>query len=107
VRDISVSNRQYVNSGDSLMNIELLDNFFVDVKIDPVVFQGNIKNKNIDYLSLVGNITGKATLVRVSGIIDNTGSKASGMRMVTLLIHGERSILQPLLDTAFEIKFND
>ncbi|EFI5244053.1 hypothetical protein ACEVL2_004884 [Escherichia coli] len=107
VRDVSVTNHQYVNSGDPLMSIELLDKFFIDIKIDPVVFQGNIKDKNIDYLSLVGNITGKASVARVTGIIDNGSSKSSGMRMVTLLIHGERNTLQPLLDTAFEIKFND
>ena len=107
VRDIGVTNRQYVNSGDSLINIELLDNFFVDIKIDPVVFKGNIKNKNVNYVSMVGNVTGKASVVRISSVIDNAGSKASGMRMVTLLIHGERNTLQSLLDTAFKIEFND
>ncbi|EOU6806921.1 hypothetical protein ACN6XO_004799 [Escherichia coli] len=107
VRDIGVTNRQYVNSGDSLINIELLDNFFVDIKIDPVVFKGNIKNKNVNYVSMVGNVTGKASVVRISSVIDNAGSKASGMRMVTLLIHGERNTLQSLLDTAFKIEFYD
>lgn len=107
IRNINVNNRQYVNSGDLLMNIELLDRFYVDIKIDPVLFQGNIKDKNINYVSLVGNMIGKASVIRVSGITDLSSSKTSGMRMVTLLIDGDRSSLQTLLDTAFEIKIDD
>ncbi|HHH0352911.1 TPA: hypothetical protein ACPZNG_003571, partial [Yersinia enterocolitica] len=107
IRRINVNNQQYVSSGDLLMNIELLDRFYVDIKIDPVVFQGNIKDKNIGYSSLVGNMTGKASVIRISGIVDRTSSKASGMRMVTLLLHGDRASLQALLDTAFEIKIDD
>ncbi len=107
IRNINVNNQQYVNSGDLLMNIELLDRFYVDIKIDPVVFQGNIKDKNINYISLVGNMKGKASVRRISGIVDRTSSKTSGMRMVTLLIHGDSASLQALLDTAFEIRIND
>lgn len=107
VRNIDVANQQYVNSGDSLMSIEMLDSFFVDIKIDPVVFSGNIRDKNIVYVSLVDNMKGKATVVRISGVLDNTGTKTSGMRMVTLLIHGKRDLLQNLLDTAFEINIDD
>jgi hypothetical protein len=107
IRNINVTNQQYVNSGDLLMSIELLDSFFVDIKIDPVVFSGNIKDKNISYVSLVSNMTGKASVVRVSGTVDRTDSNSSGMRIVTLLIHGERTSLQTLLDTAFEIKIDD
>lgn len=52
-------------------------------------------------------MTGKASVIRISGIVDRTSSKASGMRMVTLLLHGDRASLQALLDTAFEIKIDD
>lgn len=107
IRNIYVTNRQYVNPGDMLMTVELLDSFYVDIKIDPVVFTGNIKDKNIRYVSLVSNMAGKASVVRVSGIVDSTGAKTSGMRTVTLLIHGERDLLQALLDTAFEVKVDD
>lgn len=107
MRSVNVNNQQYVNPGDLLMNVELLDRFYVDIKIDPVVFPGNIKEKNIGYSSLVANITGKASVIRISGIVDHTNSKASGMRMVTLLLDGDRSSLQALLDTAFEIKIDD
>lgn len=52
IRNIAVSNGQYVNSGDDIVDIELLDKFFIDVKIDPVSEQGNIKEK--DKISLFG-----------------------------------------------------
>lgn len=64
IRNIFVTNEQYVNVGDDIMSIELLDNFYIDVKFDPVSITGNIRDKRIRYRSLVNSLMGSATVVK-------------------------------------------
>lgn len=45
IRDIFVTDGQYVNSGDDIISIELLSNFYIDITIDPVDINGNLKIK--------------------------------------------------------------
>ncbi|HFO5929301.1 TPA: hypothetical protein ACHKBA_005392, partial [Escherichia coli] len=105
IRNIAVSNGQYVNSGDDIVDIELLDKFFIDVKIDPVSEQGNIKEKKIRYHSLVNGLSGLASVVRITRTFENgQDDKSSGLRVVTLAIDGDHKKLAELLDTAFEIE---
>lgn len=91
------------------MSVELLDNFYIDVKFDPVSITGNIRDKRIRYRSLVNSLMGAATVVkniRASGE-STQGEDTSGLRSITLLIDGDRNELSNLLDTAFEIIIDD
>nr|WP_244428440.1 aatB domain protein [Escherichia coli] len=105
IRNIFVNNEQYVNSGDDIIDIELLDKFFIDVKIDPVSLHGNIKEKKIEYRSLVNGLSGFASVIRVTRTTESgQDDKSSGLRVVTLNITGDHKKLSELLDTAFEIE---
>ena len=105
IRNIFVNNEQYVNSGDDIVDIELLDKFFIDVKIDPVSLHGNIKEKKIEYRSLVNGLSGFASVIRVTRTTESgQDDKSSGLRVVTLNITGDHKKLSELLDTAFEIE---
>ncbi|HFM4729809.1 TPA: dispersin export-associated protein AatB [Escherichia coli] len=109
IRNIFVTNEQYVNAGDDIMVVELLDDFYIDVKFDPVSITGNIRDKRIRYRSLVNSLMGSATVVkniRASGE-STQGEDTSGLRIITLLIDGDRNELSNLLDTAFEIIIDD
>ncbi|EEY7504850.1 HlyD family secretion protein, partial [Escherichia coli] len=64
IRNIFVTNEQYVNAGDDIMVVELLDDFYIDVKFDPVSITGNIRDKRIRYRSLVNSLMGSATVVK-------------------------------------------
>ncbi|HCC5808757.1 TPA: HlyD family secretion protein, partial [Escherichia coli] len=78
---------------------------FIDVKIDPVSEQGNIKEKKIRYHSLVNGLSGLASVVRITRTFENgQDDKSSGLRVVTLAIDGDHKKLAELLDTAFEIE---
>ncbi|EFC4562592.1 hypothetical protein FC245_25495, partial [Escherichia coli] len=90
IRNIFVTNEQYVNAGDDIMVVELLDDFYIDVKFDPVSITGNIRDKRIRYRSLVNSLMGSATVVkniRASGE-STQGEDTSGLRIITLLIDG-------------------
>lgn len=105
IRNIFVNNEQYVNSGDDIIDIELLDKFFIDVKIDPVSLHGNIKEKKIEYRSLVNGLSGFASVIRVTRTTESgQDDKSSGLRVITLNITGDHKKLSELLDTAFEIE---
>ena len=109
IRNIFVTNEQYVNAGDDIMVVELLDYFYIDVKFDPVSITGNIRDKRIRYRSLVNSLMGSATVVkniRASGE-STQGEDTSGLRIITLLIDGDQNELSNLLDTAFEIIRDD
>ncbi|EFA5423944.1 hypothetical protein EZE81_25835, partial [Escherichia coli] len=95
IRNIFVTNEQYVNAGDDIMVVELLDDFYIDVKFDPVSITGNIRDKRIRYRSLVNSLMGSATVVkniRASGE-STQGEDTSGLRIITLLIDGDRNEL--------------
>ncbi|HAX7836786.1 TPA: hypothetical protein JTJ58_005007, partial [Escherichia coli] len=106
IRDIFVTDGQYVNSGDDIISIELLSNFYIDITIDPVDINGNLKNKRIRYRSLVDSFTGSATIFKTSRAY-KPDEVSSGLRLVTLLIHGKWEELSNNLDTAFEIFIDD
>ncbi|EHO4713153.1 hypothetical protein KLF84_005188, partial [Escherichia coli] len=98
IRNIFVTNEQYVNAGDDIMVVELLDDFYIDVKFDPVSITGNIRDKRIRYRSLVNSLMGSATVVkniRASGE-STQGEDTSGLRIITLLIDGDRNELSNL-----------
>ncbi|HAX5210225.1 TPA: HlyD family secretion protein [Escherichia coli] len=108
VRNIVVSNGQYVNAGDDLADIELLDSFLIDIKIDPVSLSGNIRKKKIMYTSLVNGLSGMASVARITRTSENgQNDKGSGLRVITLITEGEREKLTDLLDTAFRIDIYD
>ncbi|WP_435366559.1 hypothetical protein [Escherichia coli] len=72
----------------------------------PVDINGNLKNKRIRYRSLVDSFTGSATIFKTSRAY-KPDEVSSGLRLVTLLIHGKWEELSNNLDTAFEIFIDD
>ncbi|EIU5772584.1 TPA: hypothetical protein N2G37_001150 [Salmonella enterica] len=108
VRNLFVENGRHVDSGDNIITIEYLDNFYIDVKIDPVIIRGDLKTKEITFKSLVKDVSGRATVVKtVRAPLNGNENKSSGLRLITLLIHSDPELLVELLDTVFEIKIND
>ncbi|EEP9438951.1 hypothetical protein HCO87_003810, partial [Salmonella enterica subsp. enterica serovar Reading] len=105
IREYYTVNNQVVNSGDRLVSIETVDNFFIDIKFDPVSMKGKIQDKEISVKSLVTGRTGKAFVVKVSNPVDNKnthGSKVASLRVTT-----DSSDLPQLLDTVFEVNIYD
>lgn len=106
IRDIYVNDGMYVNSGDDIMKIEILDKFYIDIKIDPTSIKGNIKNKVIKYKSLLGNVAGNAVVSKVSK--SNFDDGVYGMKLVSLYIDSNENVdFTELLDTTFEITIDD
>ncbi|EFO7115706.1 hypothetical protein ACNUY4_004456 [Salmonella enterica] len=105
IREYYTVNNQVVNSGDRLVSIETVDNFFIDIKFDPVSMKGKIQDKEISVKSLVTGRTGKAFVFKVSNPVDNKnthGSKVASLRVTT-----DSSDLPQLLDTVFEVNIYD
>ncbi|HGY8217510.1 TPA: hypothetical protein ACNTCW_005209, partial [Escherichia coli] len=107
IREIYVRDNQFVSAGDDIMSVELLNNFFIDIKIDPVSFPKNIDKLKFSYSSLVDNFHGTASLVKNTKLINNSEGQASGLRILTILINGNKDRLLELLDTAFKVEIND
>ena len=107
IREIYVRDNQFVSAGDDIMSVELLNNFFIDIKIDPVSFPKNIDKLKFSYSSLVDNFHGTASLVKNTKLVNNSEGQASGLRILTILINGNKDRLLELLDTAFKVEIND
>ncbi|HFD6683590.1 TPA: hypothetical protein ACS705_003414 [Providencia alcalifaciens] len=106
IRDIYVSNEQYVNSGDDIMKVETLDKYYIDIKIDPASIKGNLKNKIIKYKSLVNSSSGYAVVEKISK--SNIDDGIYGMKLVSLSLDIDKQVdFSELLDTTFEITIND
>ena len=106
IRSINVSDGQYVEAGADIMKVEMLDRFNIDIKIDPTSIDGDIKKKNITVKSLVSGAEGVATVSKISGV-NNSDAGIYGMKILTLSINNATNDFSSLLDTVFEVKFND
>lgn len=108
VRNLFIESGRHVDSGDNIITIEYLDDFYIDIKIDPVIIRGDLKTKKITFKSLVRDVSGRASVVRmVRSSLNGNENKSSGLRLITLLIHSDPELLVDLLDTTFEISIND
>jgi hypothetical protein len=105
VRQFHTVDKQIVNAGDRIVSIETIDNFFIDIKFDPVSMKGRIQDKVIDIKSMVTGQTGKAIVFRVSNPVDNTFTQ--GSKIATLLVTTDGIALHQLLDTIFEVTIHD
>lgn len=106
IQEIDVENKQYVNSGDVIMKIELLDNYHVDIKFDPVALTGRIHDKKITFRSLVTNLHGTGKVYKVSNF-NSSGTNTYGLKVASISIEDTTKELYTLLDTAFEINISD
>lgn len=103
-RNIHVSDGSFINIGDSIMKIETIDKFHVDIKIDPTT--SILYDKKIKYRSLVTNLTGEAKLVNIVG--SYSGETKNGLKTAIIQINNNHNeISHELLDTAFEITIDD
>ncbi|WP_126778519.1 ABC transporter, partial [Escherichia coli] len=102
-QDVFVSQGSYVNSGDLLMKIEMINKYRLEIKYDPVTT--NLKNSSIRYRSLVNNSTGNAKLIATKNLKDN--SSMGGLKSAILELENNGGLSPELLDTAFEITLHD
>lgn len=105
VRQFHAIDKQIVNAGDRLVSIELVDNFYIDFKFDPVTIKGRIQDKQIKVKSLVTGQTANALVASVSNALNNNNTQ--GSKVASLLIKTDKIELSQLLDTVFEIEVND
>jgi hypothetical protein len=102
-QDVFVSQNSYVNSGDLIMKIEMIDRYRIEIKYDPVTT--NLKNRTIRYRSLVNNSTGNAKLIATKNLKDN--SSMGGLKSAIIELEHNGELYPELLDTAFEITLHD
>ncbi|HGD8084682.1 ABC transporter [Escherichia coli] len=102
-QDVFVSLNSYVNAGDVIAKIEMLNKYNIEIKYDPVTT--NIKRKLIKYRSLVNNSTGSAKLIATKSLVDSSGM--GGLKLATLELEDNGKLSPELLNTAFEITFHD
>ncbi|HAL9209384.1 TPA: ABC transporter, partial [Escherichia coli] len=95
-QDVFVSKNSYVNSGDLIMRIEMIDRYRIEIKYDPVTT--NLKNRNIRYRSLVNNSTGNAKLIATKNLKDN--SNMGGLKSAIIELEHSGGLYPELLDTA-------
>ncbi|VUW92073.1 hypothetical protein [Escherichia coli] len=107
ISDIAVNNNQYVNSGDYIMQVELLNQYLVDIKYDPVSIKGRLQDKKIKFKSLVAGISGEGKVLKISNTNSRDNSNAYGLKIASIAINSSVYDMSSLLDTAFEITIND
>ncbi|ELY5855633.1 hypothetical protein SNN70_004252, partial [Cronobacter malonaticus] len=105
IRDLAVSDQQTVSAGDYLMQLEFLDNYYVDVKYDPAILSGKLQDKKVTFHSLVDrNISGSAHVYKINS--SSAAGDVYGLMTATLVLNTSAD-LSSLLDTVFEIAIND
>ncbi|BHI70910.1 ABC transporter (plasmid) [Escherichia coli] len=102
-QDVFVSQGSYVNAGDLLMKIEMINKYRLEIKYDPVTT--NLKNNSIRYRSLVNSSTGNAKLIATKNLTDN--SSMGGLKSAIIELENNGELSPELLDTAFEITLYD
>ncbi|OKU81217.1 hypothetical protein AWJ24_09215 [Escherichia coli] len=107
ISDIAVNNNQYVNSGDYIMQVELLNQYLVDIKYDPVSIKGRLQDKKIKFKSLVAGISGEGKVLKISNTNSRDNSNTYGLKIASIAINSSVYDMSSLLDTAFEITIND
>lgn len=105
VRQFHTVNNQVVNAGDRIVSIETVDNYYIDIKFDPVSMNGRIQDKKIIVKSLVTGQKGDAIVHKISNPVDNNNTQ--GAKIASLLIHADKIDLPQLLDTVFEVEIHD
>lgn len=104
IRDVYSLNNQVVNTGDTILKIENVDKFMVDVKYDPVALSGRVQDKTITVKSLV---TGEVFNASVDKIYTSGDNAYHGSKMVSILLERNSEDLVQLLDTVFEVRISD
>jgi len=104
IRDVYTLNNQVVNAGDTILRMENVDRFMIDVKYDPVALSGRIQDKKITVKSLV---TGEVHNASVEKIYTSGDNAFHGSKMVSIMLEKNSEDLVQLLDTVFEVRIND
>lgn len=104
IRDVYALNNQVVNAGDTILRMENIDRFMIDVKYDPVAISGRIQDKKITVKSLV---TGEVFNATVEKIYTSGDNAFHGSKMISLALEKHSEDLVQLLDTVFEVCIND
>ncbi|HHL8295760.1 TPA: hypothetical protein ACQ717_004349 [Escherichia coli] len=105
VRQFYTVDKQIVNAGDRIVSVEIVDDFYIDIKFDPVTLKGRLQDKEITARSLVTGQTAKAAVFKISNPIDNNNTQ--GSKIASLIVKTDEIDLPQLLDTVFEIEIND
>lgn len=104
IRDIYALNNQVVNAGDTILKLENIDRFMIDIKYDPVSIEGRIQDKKITVKSLVTGAVFEASVENINTSGDNT---FHGSKMVSLILKEHTEDLVQLMDTVFEVRISD
>ena len=107
IRDIYVSQRQAVNTGDSLIKVETLNKYHIDIKFDPVAIKGRIQDKDIKLKSLVNGFSCSGNVVKITSASSDGNSSSPGLKIATIELNTPDVDMSTLLDTAFEIIVSD
>lgn len=105
IRDYYANSGDFIKPGDSIIKLELLDSYHIDIKYDPSSIVGNIKDKTIKIKSLVNNAQTKATVSNIHPA-ENTNN-VFGLKVADLIVESCDYDFSELLDTTFEITVND
>ncbi|HAX2580317.1 TPA: hypothetical protein JS308_003858 [Escherichia coli] len=104
IRDVYTLNNQVVSTGDTILRIENVDKFMIDIKYDPVALSSRIQDKKITVKSLV---TGEVFDASVEKIYTSGDNAFHGSKMASILLDKHSEDLVQLLDTVFEVRIND
>ncbi|HEN3635380.1 TPA: hypothetical protein U5E30_004078 [Yersinia enterocolitica] len=104
IRDVYALNNQVVNAGDTILKLENVDRFMIDIKYDPVTVGGRIHDKKITAKSLV---TGEVFNASIEKVYASGDSTFHGSKMVSVILDKHTEELVQLLDTVFEVRISD
>ncbi|ELO4934231.1 hypothetical protein QUR06_004183 [Escherichia coli] len=105
IRQFYTVDKQIVNAGDRIVSVEIVDDFYIDIKFDPVTLKGRLQDKEITVRSLVTGQTAKSAVFKISNPVDNTNTQ--GSKIASLIVKTDEIDLPQLLDTVFEVEIND
>ncbi|EGB2672745.1 hypothetical protein H7C69_003712 [Escherichia coli] len=105
IRQFYTVDKQIVNAGDRIVSVEIVDDFYIDIKFDPVTLKGRLQDKEITVRSLVTGQTAKSAVFKISNPVDNNNTQ--GSKIASLIVKTDEIDLPQLLDTVFEVEIND
>lgn len=107
IRDISVTNHQPVNTGDSILKIESLKNYYIDIKFDPVQIKHKLLNEIVNLVSLVNGYKLKGRVVKISNAPSDNNVGIRGLKTASIILEKGDEDITSLIDTAFEVTIDD
>lgn len=104
VRNKYTYDNAYLKEGDRIITVEYLDNLQLNVKIDPIMLQTIKVGSQVNWHSLITRQQGIGNVLNIIQDDDPT----SGLKKIIIGIkYQDKTALLDLIDTPFEVSFND